>query len=88
VYKAIAPVDFISPDDGLVRYWAIDYFPYYVKTCQKAASEPVMVLESKDAEKFDLILEGQAVSRQKAVARVEEDYKLNVHAIAKAITAL
>lgn len=86
-YEAIAPANFTNPEDGLVRYWQVDYFPYYVRGFSPN-TEPVMVLESKDAEKFDLILEGQTISRQKAFAKVEEQYKSSVYAIAKDITVL
>lgn len=81
-YSAIAPVDFLSPDDGLVRYWGIDYFPYYSKACQNNP-EPMLALSKDDAEIFDKMIDREADSREKSLLRVEQEYRDSVCAIAE-----
>lgn len=82
VYTAIAPVDFLNPDDDLVRYWRVDYFPYYVKGFSPN-TEPAFALLQGDAEMFDEVLARQSKSRQEAFAAIEEEYRRSIEAIAR-----
>jgi hypothetical protein len=73
VYKAY-PVSFVNSDDGKVRYWRVDYFPYYVKGFSPNR-DPALVLLPDDAEMFDEILDKWATSREKDLDRVELQYR-------------
>lgn len=82
MYKAIAPVDFLNPNDGLVRYWKVDYFPYYVKGFSPN-TEPVFTLLQGDAEMFDEVLARQANSRQEAFTLIEREFERTVREIVR-----
>lgn len=82
IYKAIAPVDFLNPDDGLVRYWEVDYFPYYVRGFSPN-TKPALVLKQRDAEIFDAVMAKRAEVRQESFMLIERQFEEIVRAIVR-----
>jgi len=82
IYTVIAPVDFLNPDDGLVRYWRVDYFPYYVRGFSPN-TEPALVLKQRDAEIFDAVMARRAESRQESFMLIEREFEGIVRAIVR-----
>ena len=86
VYEAIATVDIWSLENGLVRYWAIESFPFHTKNPPQRYVEPSLMLPKKASEVFDGIIERGMVSREKALARVDQDLFTSIQAIVKDLT--
>jgi hypothetical protein len=78
MYRAVSSVDFLNPNDGLVRYWAVDYFPYFLRGYSQKGSEPAMALSETAAILFDEKVNQLAIARQKAFEKIEREYQNSV----------
>lgn len=83
-YTAIAPVNFAKPDDGLVRYWRVEYFPFYVKGFSPNV-EPAIILPQDKAQEFDGLVEAARQGQDRAFKEIANQYRDVVEAIVQEV---
>lgn len=84
MYRAIALVNFTKPNDGLVRYWRVDYFPFYVKGFSPNV-EPAIILPQDKAQEFDGLVEAARQGQDHAFKEIANQYRDVVEAIVREV---